>query len=70
MIVFHRMRPRISAATLPCTSRNYPRIHSRIPTLNRKGWEWLFPIGTTCAMALIKRLPQGFLLTLGIGSLV
>lgn len=62
MTVLYRMRYRIPAATLLCTSRYYPRIHGRIPALNRKGWEWLFPVGTTCAMPPQKCLPQGFLL--------
>jgi hypothetical protein len=69
MTVFYRMRRRISAATLPCTSRNYPRIQVRIPSLNRKSCERLFLFRTTCAMAREKYLPQGFLSALGFGSL-
>lgn len=69
MIVFYRMRRRNSAATLPCTSRNYPRIQGRIPSMNRKGYERLFPARTTCAMACEKYLPQGFLLAFAIESL-
>ena len=69
MTVFYRMRRRISAATLPCTTRNYPRIYGRIPFLNRKNGERFFWSRTTCAMALKKYLPQGFLLAFGLGSL-
>lgn len=69
MIVFCSMRCRNSAATLPCTSRNHPRIHGRIPFLNRKNGERFFWSRTTCAMPPQKCLPQGFLLALGIWSL-
>ena len=69
MTVLYCMRRRIPAATLPCTSRNHPRIHGRIPFLNRKNGERFFWIMTTCAMVLKKCLPQGFLLAFEIESL-
>ena len=68
MTVFYRMRRRILAATMPCTSRNYPRIPGRISFLNRKNGERFFWSRTTCAMSPQKYLPQGFLLALGLGS--
>ena len=69
MTVFHRMRYRIPAATLPYNSRKDPRIQVRIPFLNRKNDERFFWIRTTCAMVLKKCLAQGFLLALGVWSL-
>lgn len=69
MTVFYLMRRRISAATLPCTSRNYPRIYGRIPFLNRMNGERFVWSRTTCAMPPQKCLPQGFLLAFAIESL-
>lgn len=69
MTVLYRMRRRIPAATKPCTSRNYPRIHGRIPRLNRKNGGRFFWSRTTCAMPPQKRLTQGFLLAFKIESL-
>lgn len=68
MMGFYAMRCRIPAATMPHTSRNYLRKHGRIPSLNRKDSERFFLVRTTCAMAYKKRLPQGFLLALGVWS--
>ena len=69
MTVLYHMRCRISAAIMPCTSRNYPRIYGRIPFLNRKNGERFFWSRTTCAMPPQKCLPQGFLLASAIESL-
>ena len=69
MTVLYRMRRRNSAATLPCTSRNCPRIHGRIPCLNRKNGERFFWSRTTCAIPPQKCLTQGFLLAFEIESL-
>ena len=68
MTVLYRMRRRIPAATKPCTSRNYPRIHGRIPSMNRMSAERFFWSMTPCAMAFRKCLAQGFLLAFEIGS--
>ena len=69
MTVLYHMRCRISAATMPCTSRNYLRIYGCIPFLNRKNGERFFWSRTTCAMLPQKCLPQGFLWALGVWSL-
>jgi hypothetical protein len=69
MTVLCRMRRRIPAATLPCTSREHSRIHGRIPFLNRKNGEGFFWSRTTCTMPSQKCLPQGFLLTFEIEGL-
>lgn len=69
MTVFFCMRRRIPAATLPCTSRNCPRIQGRIPCQNRKNGGRFFWSRTTCAMPPQKCLIQGFLLAFGMGSM-
>lgn len=61
---FGSMRHRIPAATLPCTCRNHSRKHSRIASLNRKGYRLSFGIAMTCGMSRKHCLLQGFLMTL------